>query len=54
MICGGLIPVLGWGQGAEGVAGCQWEWWRAAEDAWSLSDERMTGVLETNVKIFRQ
>lgn len=47
MLSGGLIPVLGWEQGVEGVAGCRWEWWRAAEDAWSLSDERMTGGLET-------
>lgn len=47
MLSGALIPVLGWEQGVEGVAGCRWEWWRAVEDAWSLSDERMTGGLET-------
>lgn len=34
--------VLDWGQGVEGAAGCLWGCWRAEDDGWNQSDERMT------------
>lgn len=34
--------VLDWGRGVEGAAGCPWGCWRAEDDGWNQSDERMT------------
>lgn len=40
------VPVLDWGRGVEGVAGCLWGCWRAEDDGWIQSDERMTAELK--------